>query len=137
MFCQASFLLILQDHSGSIRHLSYLFCRIILVSSHILPDCCKSLAITLQILLPEHIFLHPGCAGIPQISICPFMAMYFLYIYVYLCYKILLALLQCYGILIYSHSLPCCCPKSGVVYPVCETPVYTQSRGILFQFIFA
>ncbi|XP_052632496.1 uncharacterized protein LOC128136612 [Harpia harpyja] len=32
--------------------------------------------------------------------------------------------------------LPHCCPKSGVVYPVCKMPIQTQSRGILFQFMF-
>jgi len=25
-----------------------------------------------------------------------------------------------------------CCPESGIVYPVCSMPIYTQSRGIVF-----
>jgi len=26
----------------------------------------------------------------------------------------------------------CCFPKGGIVYPVCDTPVYPQGRGIVF-----
>lgn len=102
--------------SGSTRHLSCLFCRIILAPSVIriillLPDISlaayKSLASTLHILLFKNIFLHPGCAIISQISIFPSVSMRWLDIYVYQCYKFLLVFLQCYKIFIISHRSPC------------------------------
>jgi len=36
------------------------------------------------------------------------------------------------GVLI---SVSFCCPKGGIIYPVCRTPIYTQSRGIAFLHI--
>lgn len=101
--CQASFLLIVQDYSGSIQCLSCCFCRIISLSPGIFvcPQFC----------LAE--FTNSACfpvSTVPQISVYPLV---FACIYANFCEKMLdtgyfWIVLQFYRILVHHLSLHCC-----------------------------